>query len=573
MLINFRTHSVFITLVIFIYRKYFNICLLNKIRKLPVNKKKSKLLLLGDEAIARAALDAGLSGMYAYPGTPSTEIMEYIQSSQIAESRHIHREWSSNEKTAMEAALGMSYAGKRAMVAMKHVGLNVAADGFINSALTGVNGGLIVVSADDPSMHSSQNEQDSRFYAKFAHVPCFEPSNQQEAYDMIFDAFETSEKYKIPVLLRITTRLAHSRANVELKECLPEKKLTLPSDPLQFVLLPSVARGKYKSLLSTYESVRYDVRMSKYNSFRDGEKRELGVIACGIAYNYLIESAGDLADIVPVLKISAYPFQSDLIKDITGRCKEVLVLEEGAPFLEEALRGILDNGLKIFGRLDGTIPGDGELNPSIVTKALGLEVTMGPLVPSVVKMRPPSFCKGCSHADMFDALKEIINEYGAGRVFSDIGCYTLGALPPYSAINSCVDMGASITMAIGAADAGLIPSVAVIGDSTFTHSGMTGLLDAVVKNSPVTIIISDNSTTGMTGGQRSQATGRIEHICKGIGVHSDHIRIIVPLRKNHEENKRVMKEEFEYQNVSVIIASRECIQTASRRKRKTSSNT
>ena len=216
-----------------------------------------KLLLLGDEAIAQAALDAGLSGMYAYPGTPSTEIMEFIQTSLDAADRNVHRQWSSNEKTAMEAALGMSYAGKRAMVAMKHVGLNVAADGFINSAITGVNGGLIIVSADDPSMHSSQNEQDSRFYGKFAFVPCFEPSDQQEAYDMVFDAFEVSEKYKLPVLLRITTRLAHSRASVKRKEVLPERKLSLPVDPMQFILLPANARKKYKTLLSSYESLKY----------------------------------------------------------------------------------------------------------------------------------------------------------------------------------------------------------------------------------------------------------------------------------------------------------------------------
>ena len=217
-----------------------------------------RVLLLGDEAIAQAALDAGLSGMYAYPGTPSTEIMEFIQSSKEASEKNIHREWSSNEKTAMEAALGMSYAGKRAMVAMKHVGLNVAADGFINSAITGVNGGLIVVSADDPSMHSSQNEQDSRFYGKFAMVPCFEPSNQQEAYDMVFDAFEVSEKFKLPVLFRITTRLAHSRASINLRTTLPQKKLLLPDDPMQFVLLPAIARKKYKLLLSSYESLRYE---------------------------------------------------------------------------------------------------------------------------------------------------------------------------------------------------------------------------------------------------------------------------------------------------------------------------
>jgi indolepyruvate ferredoxin oxidoreductase, alpha subunit len=526
-----------------------------------------RLLLLGDEAIAQAALDAGLSGMYAYPGTPSTEIMEYIQSSKDAAERNIHREWSSNEKTAIEAALGMSYAGKRSMVAMKHVGLNVAADGFINSAMTGVNGGMIVVSADDPSMHSSQNEQDSRFYAKFAMVPCFEPSNQQEAYEMIFDAFETSEKYKIPVLFRITTRLAHSRASVLLHAVKPEKKLNLPANPIQFVLLPAIARKKYKTLLSTYESIKQDIRISKYNVFKDGRKRDLGIIACGIAYNYLMENIPETSGDLPVLKISAYPFPKDLIQDITGRCKEVLILEEGAPLIEEALRGILDNGIKIYGRLDGTIPRDGELNPAIVAKALGLPVSYGEDVPSLVKMRPPSFCKGCGHADMFNSLIEAIKPYGPGRVFSDIGCYTLGALPPYNAINSCVDMGASVTMAVGAADAGLFPSVAVIGDSTFTHSGMTGLLDAVVKNSSITVIISDNSTTGMTGGQQSQATGRLEQICIGIGVAPEHLKIIVPLRKNHEENIHIMKGEFEYSGVSVIIASRECIQTATKRKR------
>jgi indolepyruvate ferredoxin oxidoreductase alpha subunit len=529
-----------------------------------------RLLLLGDEAIAKGALDAGLSGMYAYPGTPSTEIMEYVQSSEYAVENNIHREWSSNEKTAMEAALGMSYAGKRAMVAMKHVGLNVAADGFINSAMTGVNGGLIVVSADDPSMHSSQNEQDSRYYAKFAMVPCFEPSNQQEAYDMVFDAFETSEKYKTPVLLRITTRLAHSRANVIIKRAMPEKKLSIPANPLQFVLLPAIARKKYKSLLSSYETIKYDTRLGRYNSFKDGNNRKLGVIACGIAYNYLMENIGDfdaLVDGMPVLKISAYPFPADLVRDITARCEEILVLEEGAPLFEESLRGILDNGIKIYGRLDDTVPRDGELNPAIVAKALGLPVSYGSDVPAVVKMRPPSFCKGCGHADMFNSLIEAVKPFGPGKVFSDIGCYTLGALPPYNAINSCVDMGASITMAVGAADAGLFPSVAVIGDSTFTHSGMTGLLDAVVKESPVTIIISDNSTTGMTGGQKSQGTGKIEQICVGIGVPKEHIRNIVPLKKNHEENVVVMKEELEYKGVSVIIASRECIQTAAKRKR------
>ncbi len=462
-----------------------------------------KLLLLGDEAIAQGAMDAGLSGIYAYPGTPSTEIMEYIQASAEAAERGIQREWSSNEKTALEAALGMSYAGKRAMVAMKHVGLNVAADPFINSAVTGINGGLIVVSADDPSMHSSQNEQDSRFYGKFAFVPVFEPSNQQEAYTMVFDAFDLSEKYRSPVLFRITTRLAHSRSAIRRKPAEAEKTFHLPSDPRQFVLLPAIARRKYKVLLSTYESLKYDHRITKHNVFRDGKNRKIGVITCGIAYNYLMENFSDGGPDFPVLKITAYPFAKDIIKDLTDRCEEVLVLEEGYPLIEEALRGILDSQIKILGRLEGAIPRDGELNPAIVAKAIGMNFIPSMRVPEIVRMRPPSFCKGCGHADTFKAVIEALKPFKGQGVFSDIGCYTLGALPPFNIINSCVDMGASITMAIGAADAGLRPSVAVIGDSTFTHSGMTGLLDAVVKKSPVTIIISDNQTTGMTGGQKS----------------------------------------------------------------------
>jgi len=231
------------------------------------------------------------------------------------------------------------------------------------------------------------------------------------------------------------------------------------------------------------------------------------------------------------------------------------------------LRGLLDNSLKIMGRMDGAVPRTGELNPAIVAKALGMSSERIKKTPEVVKKRPPSFCKGCGHADTFDAVIEALIPFNSKGVFSDIGCYTLAALPPYSIINSCVDMGASVTMAVGAADAGLFPSVAVIGDSTFTHSGMTGLLDAVSKRSPVTIIISDNSTTGMTGGQKSLATGRLESICMGLGVESEHLRLITPLRKNHDHNVSIMKEEFSYPGVSVIISARECIQTASKKRK------
>jgi len=526
-----------------------------------------KILLLGDEAIAQAALDSGISGMYAYPGTPSTEIMEYIQSSRQASEGNVHREWSSNEKTAMEAALGMSYAGRRAMVAMKHVGLNVAADAFINSAITGVNGGLVVVAADDPSMHSSQNEQDSRFYGRFALVPVLEPRDQQEAYKMVRDAFELSEKYRLPVLLRITTRLAHSRAAVQPGEARKQNASRLPSDPRQFVLLPAIARKHYQTLTSLYETLRIDPVLSQYNILTRGKDLTTGIVACGIAYNYVLENVRDRVRDYNILSVAAYPLSKDSVEELADRCERVLVLEEGYPFIEEQLRGLLDRDVKVLGRMDGTVPRDGELNPAIVGSALGLTMVRGSDVPALVRQRPPSFCKGCGHADMFSALAEVMKEFGPGRVFSDIGCYTLGALPPYNMVNSCVDMGASITMAIGAADAGLFPAVAVIGDSTFTHSGMTGLLDAVIKDSPVTVIISDNSTTGMTGGQKSQATDRLESICLGLGVSRDHLRIIVPLKKNHEENMAVIREEIIYRGLSVILARRECIQTATRKRK------
>jgi indolepyruvate ferredoxin oxidoreductase alpha subunit len=524
----------------------------------------SKMVLLGDEAIAQGALDAGLSGVYAYPGTPSTEITEYIQRSKEAREHGVHADWSANEKTAMEAALGMSYAGKRAMACMKHVGLNVAADAFVNAGMTGVNGGLLVVVADDPSMHSSQNEQDSRFYGKFAMIPVLEPASQQEAYDMTWYGLELSEKHGLPVMLRITTRLAHSRAAVERVAVKDQNEQKLPSDLKQFILLPSLARKRYKLLLSAQEKLEQEAGKSGYNRLEEGTDRSRGIIACGLAYNYYQEVALDAGLAYPVLKISQYPVPPGMLNEFVSSVDETIVLEEGYPMLEESLTGVLENNYRVKGRLDGSLPRDGELNPNLVGKALGVESGTAMQVPEVVKNRPPTLCKGCSHIDMYNSLNEALAPYGPGRVFSDIGCYTLGALPPYNAINSCVDMGASVTMAKGAADAGLHPSVAVIGDSTFTHSGMTGLLDAVVEQSAVTVIISDNSTTGMTGGQKSHATDRLVEICKGLGVEQEHIRLLNPLKKYHEENTRAMAEELDYRGVSVIIAQRECIQTAKR---------
>lgn len=526
-----------------------------------------KLLLLGDEAIALGAIHAGLSGVYAYPGTPSTEITEYIQGNPMAAERKIHCRWSANEKTAMEAALGMSYMGKRAMVCMKHVGMNVCADAFVNSAMTGTNGGLVVVAADDPSMHSSQNEQDSRFYGKFAMVPVFEPSSQQEVYGMMKDAFELSERYKLPVVLRMVTRMAHSRAVVETAEVREPNAMTYPDNPKDWVLLPAVARKRNVRLVGLQKDLLQKAENSKYNKLVDGKDKSLGIIACGIAYNYLMEHFKDGCP-YPVLKVSQYPLPVNKVKELAEMCDSLLVLEDGQPVVEEMLRGVLDQNITIKGRLTGEVPRTGELTPDNIIAALGLkdEEVFPPC--ELVVPRPPALCQGCGHRFMFEALNNVLKEYDNSRVFGDIGCYTLGYLPPYQALHSVVDMGASITMAKGAADAGQFPSVAVIGDSTFTHSGMTGLLDAVNEKTNIVVVISDNLTTGMTGGQDSAGTGRIENICRGIGVEPEHVRVVVPLPQNMEEMQNVIREEINYNGVSVVIPRRECIQTARRHNKK-----
>jgi indolepyruvate ferredoxin oxidoreductase alpha subunit len=314
-----------------------------------------KHLFLGVEAIGQGAIDGGMSGVYAYPGTPSTEITEFIQENELAEQRNIHRQWSANEKTAYEAALGMSYAGKRAMVCMKHVGLNVAADAFVNSAMTGINGGLIVTVADDPSMHSSQNEQDSRFYGRFAMVPVLEPSNQQEAYDMARNGFHLSEKAGVPVMLRITTRMAHSRAGIIRKEVLEENQLRLPHDPKQFILLPAIARRRYNLLLQSQDAFQQMSEESEYNKYLDGPDKSLGIVACGISFNYLMECFDGQCP-YPVVKVSQYPVPAKMIKRLRRECNQLLVLEEGAPLVEEMLKGFFDESSIIKGRLDNTLP-------------------------------------------------------------------------------------------------------------------------------------------------------------------------------------------------------------------------
>lgn len=542
---------------------------------------KRKQLLLGDEAFALGALNAGMSGAYAYPGTPSTEILEYIQAHPLTKERNVHSHWSSNEKTAVEEALGMSYCGKRAIACMKHVGMNVAADPFVNAGMTGANGGLIIVAADDPSMHSSQNEQDSRFYGEFALIPVLEPSDQQEAYDMAAYGFGLSEKLGIPVLLRFVTRLSHSRAVVETEETpAPENELHYPEKPKQWVLMPAVSRERYKKLLEDYKEFEKASEKSPYNIMKEGRDRRLGIITNGIAYNYVNEVLPQGGDF-PMLKISQYPLPTKKIEKLFDECDAVIIVEEGQPMIEKQLRGKLDRAGKIFGKLDGTLPMSGELNPDIVRTALrntweNCVMSEGEALPETLRApqvkneskvtmpRPPALCQGCGHRDVYAALNGVLEEYDSPKVFGDIGCYTLGFLSPFNAIDTCVDMGASITMAKGAADAGQFPAVAIIGDSTFTHSGMTGLLDAINENSDMTVIISDNLTTGMTGGQDSQGTGKLEDICLGLGVDKAHLRTIEALPKKVEEMKTLFREEIEYRGLSVIISRRECIQTARR---------
>ena len=548
-----------------------------------------KHLLLGDEAIAQGAIDAGLSGVYAYPGTPSTEITEYIQLSEkrralsagLEVKGKIFCQWATNEKTAMEGALGMSYMGKRALVCMKHVGMNVCADAFMNAAITGVNGGLVVVAADDPSMHSSQNEQDSRFYAKFAMIPCLEPSNQQEAYDMMHYAFDLSESLRTPILFRVTTRMAHSRAVVETIDTPREQNaLSAPENTNHFILLPAFARKNYAELVEAQADFVQTSEESQYNTYTKGAQPTKAIVTTGIAYNYLMEVKSDegmrlLGDEVrgaSVLKITQYPLPKALIDQmVADGAEEILVMEEGQPVVEELLRGIVPSTVSVKGRLTGDLPRMGELTPDCVTQALVGDrlLASGCQIPEIVVGRPPALCQGCGHRDMYAALNEVAAEHEGAKIFGDIGCYTLGALSPFHAIHACVEMGASITMAKGAADAGQFPSFAVIGDSTFTHSGMTGLLDCVNSKANVVVLISDNLTTGMTGGQDSAGTGRLEAICLGLGVEPEHVRVVVPLPKHMEEIKQVLREEVAYNGTSVVIARRECIQTLKRHLKQT----
>ena len=528
----------------------------------------SDSVLLGDEAVALGAIHAGLTAAYAYPGTPSTEILEFLlnHSNKHGTPRAA---WCCNEKTAYEEALGVSLAGRRALVAMKHVGLNVAADPFINSALVDIQGGLVVVVADDPGMHSSQNEQDSRFYADFARIVCLEPANQQEAYEMAREAFDLSERFHIPVMIRLVTRLAHSRSVVRTGHTRDENRLGEAPDPAGWILLPSNARLRWHSLLERQRDFSIYSENSSNNTLTLNDRhREIGVITTGIAQNYFLENLDELAFEPSHLHIGAYPLPVEKIRTLVEQVDKVLVLEEGYPFLERFLRGIVPPPIEIQGKQSGHVPPEGELTPDNVRKGLGLAERSGVALAGLkLPARPPQLCAGCPHGDTYNALKKAIAPFEPALVTSDIGCYTLGALAPYSAIQSCVCMGASIGMAKGASEAGVRPVIAVIGDSTFLHSGVTALMDAIAANSDMTLVIMDNETVAMTGGQPSiMSSSRLERLIQALGVNADHFHVLNAHPRFTDANAEVIRNEITYRGLSVIVAVRECIETARKHK-------
>jgi indolepyruvate ferredoxin oxidoreductase alpha subunit len=523
-------------------------------------------ILLGDEAVALGAVDAGISAAYSYPGTPSTEIMETILA---AAPSGVIAQWTANEKTAYEAALGASMAGHRVLVSMKHVGLNVAADPFVNSALVAIRGGLVVAVADDPGMHSSQNEQDSRYLADFARIVCLEPASSQEAYDMAREAFDASERFGIPVLLRLVTRLAHSRSAVTTTDPLVPTITGGAPIAADWTLLPSNARRLWRGLLDRQTEMAQWAEDSPHTRLNlSDDDRGLGVITAGIGLNHYQENLSDLGFTPSHLHVGVYPLPAGLIRRLADRVERLLVIEDGYPFVERGLAGALPTRWRIEGRASGALPLDGELTPDSVRTALGLaERPRFTADPVGLPARPPQLCKGCPHGDSFAAVLAAL-EGVEGVVASDIGCYTLGALPPYEAIESCVCMGASIGMARGASEAGMKPALAVIGDSTFLHSGVTPLMDAVAHDTDMTVLILDNETVGMTGQQPTLLpNSRLGPLLAGLGVDPAHLHVVDITPKQVGALADLLRVEMAHPGLSVIVAVRECIEAAKTRRR------
>ena len=467
-----------------------------------------KRLLLGNEAIVRGALEAGISFATTYPGTPSSEIGDNFYL--ISQETELYFEYSVNEKVALETAAAASLSGLRTMCSMKHVGLNVASDALITLAYVGVTGGMVIVTADDPSMHSSQNEQDNRHYAKLAALPMFEPTNSQEALDMSRAAFALSESYQIPVLLRTTTRVNHSRSIVEVGPLqAPRLKGSFEKDPLNLVPVPMVARKLHIRLLEKIDKLKAEANGSSFNIVK-GEG-SWGVVTSGVSYNYVMDAIKELeiTDQVQVLKLGMiYPFPDGLCLNFLKRVERVLVVEELEPFLEDMLKVTAqEHGLTITieGKSGELLPRYFEFDPVQVKLAVARLFQLDYRAPKVeigtaLPQRPPNLCAGCPHRASYYAVKQALGD-DAAIYPSDIGCYTLGLLPPIEATDFVLCMGSSVSSAGGFSKAQGRPVVAFVGDSTFFHSGVTGLINAVHNDHNFTLVILDNGTTAMTGQQ------------------------------------------------------------------------
>jgi indolepyruvate ferredoxin oxidoreductase alpha subunit len=508
-------------------------------------------LLSGNEAIARGAYEAGVKVAAAYPGTPSTEILEYL-----AEYDGIHAEWAPNEKVAVEVALGAAMAGARALAAMKHVGVNVAADPIFTASYTGVRGGLVIVTADDPEMHSSQNEQDNRHYAIAAKIPMLEPADSAETKAYTKLAFALSERFDTPVFLRTTTRISHATGVVPLGEVeMPPIPLGFVEEPAKWVMLPVNARKRHVVVEERMRALREFAESFDGNRIEWGD-RSLGVITAGVAYQYVREAFPTAS----VLKLGmAHPLPERLVREFAAGVGRLVVVEELDPIIETHVRAM---GIRAEGK--DRVPLLGELNTRLVRQAVSGEAA--PLrEPASVPNRPPNLCAGCPHRSLFVALNKC-----KVTVTGDIGCYTLSALPPLKSMDTCVCMGASIGNALGIEKA-LGPAargkvVAVIGDSTFVHSGITGLINIVYNRSFSTVIILDNGTTAMTGAQEHPGTGKtlraepthhldLEALCRAVGV--EHVYTVNP--HDCAETEALLRREINRDAPSVIIARASCV--------------
>lgn len=509
-----------------------------------------KQLLLGNAAVARGCYEAGVRVVSSYPGTPSTEITE-----NAVKYDEIYCEWAPNEKVAAEVAIGAAIAGARALTACKHVGLNVMADPVFTASYTGVNAGLVIAVADDPGMHSSQNEQDSRHYARASKIMMLEPSDSSECKEFTKLAFALSEEFDTPVFLRLTTRVSHSQSLVELSDRENDELKPYEKNPAKYVMMPGNAIKRHVDVEKRIEALTEFAEKTELNTLEDNGA-DIGIITAGITYNYAKEVLGNKAN---YLKLGmAYPMPVRLIKDFAAKCRRVYVIEELDPFIEEHCRA---NGIEVTGKEAFTLLGEYSVNliKSVILGEKTEEVKTQP-----IPVRPPVMCAGCPHRGTFYVLKKL-----GLTVSGDIGCYTLGAAAPLAAIDTTICMGASVSAAHGMAKARgeefNKKLVSVIGDSTFIHSGITGLIDIVYNKGANTVIILDNSITGMTGHQDNPTTGRtirgeatkqvdLELLCKAVGI--EHIRIADPFDvKNFE---RVVKEETDRNEPSVIIAQRPC---------------